>query len=144
LEIVAILLWLSSQLVWPVRPASAGLARSTCSSAPPVALEKGRRTDMDPFFPTYRALWRWKNTCTRGPNRHFATEATNFSDCSGAPAVPRWSPTRSAGRGCPTSPYQPNGRRESRRLGDHVGSANSTTQRELQIAALMAALTPAT
>jgi hypothetical protein len=49
-------------------------------------------------------------------------------DCSGAPAVPRWSPPRSLGRGCPTSPYQPNGRRESRRLGDHVGSANSTTQ----------------
>src|ERR1700731_3539048 len=51
LEIVAIPLWLSSQLVWPVRPASAGLARSTCPSAPPVALEKGRRTDMDSSFP---------------------------------------------------------------------------------------------
>ena len=38
--------WLSSQLVWPVAPASPELARATCLSVPPRALETGYRSDL--------------------------------------------------------------------------------------------------
>jgi hypothetical protein len=100
LEIVAIPLWLSSQLVWPVPPASAGLARSTCPSAPPVALEKGRRTDMDPSFPHTLRYGDGRTPGHEVPTDTSPEKPPTLADCSGAPAVQRRSPPRSPGRGC--------------------------------------------
>jgi hypothetical protein len=84
---------------------------------------------MDPSFSH-------KNYCTRDRNRHLAREVTNFSRLLRCSCRSKVVTRLVVGRGCPTSPYQPNGRRESRRLRSRwVSKLNNSAVRQTKVSA---------